>query len=143
MEEASKLSLKDGDSCKVVRGTHAGKSGRVQDINTSKTGHVTITVLQEDGERFKTLGRNVVVISYSEISMAKPNEQTHPNQAAFPAGLSGPALRALDQAGIRTVADLSQWTESGLAGLHGMGPKALTTLREALSSAGRHFRSEK
>jgi ribosomal protein S4E len=53
--------LKDGDLCKVTGGTHAGKSGTVRDIKTSKTGHITITVVQQNGERFKTLGRNVVI----------------------------------------------------------------------------------
>jgi ribosomal protein S4E len=53
--------LKDGARCKVTGGTHIGKSGIVRDIKTSKTGHVTITVLQDDGERFKTLAKNVVV----------------------------------------------------------------------------------
>ena len=55
------LKLKDGDQCTVVGGTHAGKSGTVRDINTSKTGHITITVVQKNGVRFKTLGKNVVV----------------------------------------------------------------------------------
>ena len=45
--------------CKVTAGTHAGKSGTVSDINTSKTGSVTITVTQRNGERFKTLAKNV------------------------------------------------------------------------------------
>ena len=53
--------LKDGDPCRVVRGTHAGKTGTVHDLNTSKTGHVTITVKQKNGVRFKTLARNVIV----------------------------------------------------------------------------------
>ena len=53
--------LKDGDHCKVVAGTHAGKSGIVKDIHLSKTGHITITVEQKNGVRFKTLGKNVVV----------------------------------------------------------------------------------
>ncbi len=53
--------LKDGDFCKVIGGTHKGKSGFVQDINRSKTGHITITVLQKNGVRFKTLGKNVVI----------------------------------------------------------------------------------
>ncbi len=53
--------LKDGDQCKVVAGTHAGKSWIVKDINTSQTGHITITVLQKNGDRFKTLGKNAVV----------------------------------------------------------------------------------
>ena len=52
---------KDGDRCSVVSGTHEGKSGFVRDVNTSKTGHVTITVVQANGERFKTLARNVTV----------------------------------------------------------------------------------
>lgn len=54
--------LKDGDKCKVIGGTHIGKSGIVRDINTSKTGHITITVLQDNGVRFKTLGKNVTVV---------------------------------------------------------------------------------
>ena len=53
--------LKDGQRCSVVGGTHAGKSGTVRDIHTSKTGHVTITVEQKNGVCFKTLAKNVVV----------------------------------------------------------------------------------
>jgi ribosomal protein S4E len=49
----------DGDYCVAVGGTHAGKSGVVQDKKTSKSGHVTITVSQDNGVRFKTLARNV------------------------------------------------------------------------------------
>ena len=55
--------LKDGDACTVVAGTHKGKSGIVTDVNTSKTGHVTITVVQKDGVRFKTLAKNAQVSS--------------------------------------------------------------------------------
>lgn len=57
--------LRDGAWCKVVGGTHAGKSGFVTDVKTSKTGHVTITVVPKDGARFKTLARNVVIQSPS------------------------------------------------------------------------------
>jgi len=53
--------LKDGAACKVIEGSHKGKSGVVKDIKTSKTAHVTITVLQADGERLKTLARNVAL----------------------------------------------------------------------------------
>lgn len=55
--------ISDGDSCKVVGGTHKGKSGIVRDINTSKTGAVTITVVQTNGVRFKTLAKNVELTS--------------------------------------------------------------------------------
>jgi ribosomal protein S4E len=57
----AKTKLKDGDRCRVIGGTHVGKSGTVHDIKTSKTGHVTITVKQKNGECFKTLARNVEV----------------------------------------------------------------------------------
>jgi ribosomal protein S4E len=63
MKSKTSQSLKDGDQCKVVGGTHSGKSGTVRDINTSKTGHITITVVQKNGERFKTLAKNVVVLA--------------------------------------------------------------------------------
>jgi ribosomal protein S4E len=59
---SNEIQLKDGDECVVKAGTHAGKSGTVRDINTSKTGHITITVVQKNGVRFKTLGKNVEVI---------------------------------------------------------------------------------
>ena len=62
MKNKATEKLKDGDQCKVVGGTHVGKSGTVRDINTSKTGHITITVEQKNGVRFKTLGKNVVVV---------------------------------------------------------------------------------
>ncbi|MCF6132945.1 KOW motif-containing protein [Flavobacterium wongokense] len=55
-----KQNLKDGENCTVIGGTHKGKSGTIADINTSKTGHITITVVQRDGTRFKTLGKNVI-----------------------------------------------------------------------------------
>ena len=61
MKAVVKMDLKDGHYCEVVGGTHAGKSGTVRDVKCSKTGHVTITVLQKNGIRFKTLAKNVVV----------------------------------------------------------------------------------
>ena len=61
MKNETAEELRDGDRCQVVGGTHSGKSGTVRDIHTSKTGHTTITVEQENGVRFKTLGKNVVV----------------------------------------------------------------------------------
>jgi len=53
--------VRDGMRCRVVGGTHAGKSGTVTDVNTSKTGHVTLTVVQANGVRFKTLARNIEI----------------------------------------------------------------------------------
>ena len=72
MSTESPGSLKDGDQCRVVGGLHKGKSGIVRDLNTSKTGHVTITVIQQNGVKFKTLGKNVVVGSDTETMQIQP-----------------------------------------------------------------------
>jgi ribosomal protein S4E len=53
--------LKDGARCKVTGGAHAGKAGVVRDIKLSKTGYTTITVVQANGDRFKTLAKNVLL----------------------------------------------------------------------------------
>ena len=50
--------LADGDECIVVAGRHKGKTGIVRDINLSKAGHVTITVVQDNGVKFKTLAKS-------------------------------------------------------------------------------------
>ena len=62
MKTDAKNKLKDGVRCKVIGGTHEGKRGVVGDIKTGKTGHVSITVVQSDGVRFKTLAKNVAII---------------------------------------------------------------------------------
>jgi ribosomal protein S4E len=59
-KKASKL--KDGARCNVTGGTHEGKSGVVRDIKTGKTGRISITVVQSNGIRLKTLAKNVTVI---------------------------------------------------------------------------------
>lgn len=61
MAKEAAIAPKDGDQCQVTGGTHKGKSGTVRDLNVSKTGHLTMTVVQANGERFKTLAKNVVV----------------------------------------------------------------------------------
>ena len=57
----------------------------------------------------------------------------------FPAGLSAPALRALAGAGITNLDQLSQVSEAELKRLHGMGPKGIRILREALAARGLSF----
>jgi hypothetical protein len=58
---------------------------------------------------------------------------------AFPAGLSQPALRALAAAGYTSLDQLAQVTGADLGRLHGMGPKAIELLRQALAEDGRSF----
>lgn len=66
-------------------------------------------------------------------------DATHPNAAAFPP-IGGPALRALATEGIRSLAALTRWSEHDLLQLHGMGPKGVRLLKEALATEGRQLR---
>ena len=53
--------IANGGHVRVTGGTHKGKSGVAQDRKVSKTGHVTITVKQDNGICLKTLARNATV----------------------------------------------------------------------------------
>lgn len=68
----------------------------------------------------------------SLLTMSKrPSPTTHPNAESFPA-IGGPALRALHNAGIRSLHELRAWRERDLSSLHGMGPKGVRLLKDAL-----------
>ena len=75
--------------------------------------------------------------------MTSTRDTTHLNEAAFPLGLSGPALRALAHAGIGSMAQLLRHSEAELRVLHGMGPKAVRILKSALAQQGRRFLDNK
>jgi DNA-directed RNA polymerase alpha subunit len=51
------------------------------------------------------------------------------------------ALRALRRAGIQSLEDLAQWSETDLQRLHGIGPLSLSRLRLAMSKRGLMFAS--
>ena len=71
--------------------------------------------------------------------------------SALPAGLVGmtdddlppigaPATRALAAVGITRLSQLPEHGEAELAALHGVGPRAVGRLREALAERGLSFR---
>ena len=58
----------------------------------------------------------------------------------FLALLAAPARRALEGAGLTTLAKLSLRSETQVRALHGMGPNAISKLRAALRKEGLGFR---
>lgn len=56
---------------------------------------------------------------------------------------SEPAARALANAGYRSLEDLTRVTEADVLRLHGMGPKAVRILREAMTEKGLSFVAKK
>ena len=57
----------------------------------------------------------------------------------LPAGIGKPALRALAAAGYTRLDQLAKVKESELVKLHGVGPKAIRVLRDALQARGLSF----
>jgi DNA-directed RNA polymerase alpha subunit len=60
-------------------------------------------------------------------------------QDTLPTGLASPARRALAAAGISRLEQFGRISEADLLGLHGMGPKAIQTIREAMAKRGLTF----
>ncbi len=52
---------------------------------------------------------------------------------------SAPAKRALDASGVLHLEDLSRFTEKEVSELHGMGPKVMNILKQAMEAAGISF----
>lgn len=67
--------------------------------------------------------------------------QTDAINRNFPAGIARPALRALVAADLTTLEQLTTISEVELSQLHGMGPKAIETLRAGLRAQGLDFRN--
>ncbi|WP_066372196.1 hypothetical protein [Herbidospora mongoliensis] len=54
--------------------------------------------------------------------------------------ISRPATQALAEVNCRTLEDVTRHTAKELLALHGMGPKGIRILTEALTAAGLSFR---
>jgi DNA-directed RNA polymerase alpha subunit len=65
--------------------------------------------------------------------MTKPNESPGTD---LPRGIGAPATRALTVAGYASLEQLAGVPEAELLALHGVGPKALTVLREVMAERG-------
>jgi DNA-directed RNA polymerase alpha subunit len=64
-------------------------------------------------------------------------------QGDFPEKLSAPALRALNNAGVKSLKVLAKYSENEILGLHGMGPASLPKLRAALKAKKLSFKKPK
>ena len=69
------------------------------------------------------------------MPQSKPKE----SESVIPAGIGKPALRALTAAGYTRLDQLAKVKEDDLLKLHGVGPKAMRVLRDALQASGLSF----
>ena len=66
-------------------------------------------------------------------------QKTNDSASDLPAGLAQPALRALSAAGITRLEQFTQIQEADLRKLHGIGPRAVDLIRQALAARGLAF----
>ena len=64
--------------------------------------------------------------------MTEANREPH-SPDPFPPGTPQPAIRAFQEAGYERFDDIAGASESALLQLHGVGPKAIRLLKEALA----------
>jgi hypothetical protein len=67
------------------------------------------------------------------------SNQPEYEDSGFPSNLSQPARRALAGAGYTRLEQLTGTSEAEIKQLHGMGPKAIGQLRQALDASGLSF----
>ena len=67
-------------------------------------------------------------------------EQERKPQGTFLALLGAPARRALENKGITTLEQLSEFSEKEVLRMHGMGPSSIPKLKAALLAKGLQFR---
>lgn len=73
------------------------------------------------------------------MDKSKTIHTEHIQHSDLPAGLSKPAQRALAVAGYTRLEEISRVSEDDLLSLHGMGPKGVNLLRQALAKIGLSF----
>ncbi len=73
---------------------------------------------------------------------AKPKKAAKAPADSFQSSLSAPAQRALQNAGISSLKQLSKYSEAQILELHGMGPGSLPKLRSALAAEGLAFKKD-
>lgn len=90
-------------------------------------------------KRLKTCAKGHKFYKSSDCPVCPVCAAAEKPESGFMALISAPARRALIRAGISTPVDLAQHTEKEILDLHGIGPKALPVLKQALAESGMAF----
>lgn len=95
---------------------------------------------------FVVRGRRFAVVTRDDVVQLRVGDDDvarlladHPTarrwtRGDLPAAIGRPATRALAGAGITTLSDVARLTDADLLALHGVGPRAVRILREALAA---------
>lgn len=91
--------------------------------------------------QLKTCSKGHQFYKSSDCPVCPICEKENKPESGFLASLSAPARRALATKNIKSLADLSQFSEADLLKLHGFGPGSLPKLRQLLADAQLKFKA--
>lgn len=92
--------------------------------------------------KMKTCKNGHAFLKSSDCPVCPVCEKQRQNAADSFHPLSAPAQRALLSAGIQSVGQLAEFSESELLALHGLGPSSIPKLRLLLMEVGLKFKNE-
>ncbi len=72
-----------------------------------------------------------------------PSKEKEQSESALPKGIGKPATRALASVGVISLDQVTRFTEGQLLALHGVGPKAVGILKDALRAQSKSLAKEK
>lgn len=72
-----------------------------------------------------------------------PSRTPEQSESTLPKGIGKPATRALATVGVTSLDQVTRFTQSQLLALHGMGPKAIGIIKDALRAQSKSLAKEK
>ncbi|WP_066259513.1 RNA polymerase alpha subunit C-terminal domain-containing protein [Neobacillus drentensis] len=91
-------------------------------------------------KKLRTCNNGHTYYKSSDCPTCPTCEQERKPEHGFLSVLSAPARRALENNGVTTLQQLSNYSEKEILQFHGMGPGSLPKLRKALEEDGLSFR---
>ena len=91
-------------------------------------------------KKLRTCSRGHKFYKTSDCPACPVCENENKPETGFLSLISAPARRALESKGIKTLKQLSRFSEAEILQLHGMGPGSLPKLRSALKTIGLSFK---
>lgn len=88
----------------------------------------------------RTCGNGHQYYKSSDCPSCPTCQANAPPDDSFLSKLARPARGALEHEGITSLEKLSRYTEKEILGIHGVGPKSIPTLKNALAEVGLTFR---
>ena len=134
---SNKLTLVQAESFRVRKTT----SGKHETVGCKCT-LTTIKTTIETKMKLKTCKNGHNFYKKSDCPSCPICEEKRKHHDNFLFQLVAPARRALERENIKTLTDLSQYSEKEILSMHGMGKSTLPKLQEMLTNEGLSFKKQ-